>query len=93
MASTRGTDPLAHAKILDGGVLESAISAGLRGGVEPVNGEENASAPLRLVLKLSPKFAPRGVRDVTGELVILHHPANIEVFEEDDPILFCDKVR
>ena len=93
MVSTLRTDPLAHAEILDGGVLESAISARLGGGVESVHCKENASAPLRLVLKLTTEFTPRGVRNVTGETVILHHPAHIEIFEEDDPVLFCDKVR
>ena len=93
MVSTRGTDPLAHAEILDSGVLEATISARLRGGVEPVHRKENASAPLRLVLKLMTEFAPRGVRNVTRDLVIPQHSSHVEVFEEDDPVLFCDKVR
>ena len=93
MMSTFRADPLAHAEILDDKVLESARGARLRGGVEPVHREENASPPQGLVLKLSPKFTPRRVRDVTGETVILYHPAHVEVFNEDDPVLFCDKVR
>ena len=84
MAPTFRADPLAHTEILDGGVLESAISARLRGGVEPVHREENASAPEGLVLKLPPKFAPRRVRDVTSETVILHHPTHVEILNEDD---------
>ena len=86
-------DPLTHAEILDGGILESAISTRLRGGVEPVHCEENPYAPQGFVFELPPKFTPRGVRDVTGEAVILHHPAHVEVFDEDDPEFSCDKVR
>lgn len=88
MMSTLRAAPLAHTKILDGRILEATISAGLRGGVEPVHCEENASAPERLVLQLPPEFAPRGIRDVTRQLVILHHPANVEILNEDDPVLF-----
>ena len=93
MMSTFGADPLAYAEILDGGVLEATISAHLRGGVEPVHREENASAPEGLVLQLSSEFTPRGVRNVTGETVILHHPTHVEILNEDDPVLFCDKIR
>ena len=90
--TTLRTVPFAHTEILDGRILEAAISARLRGGVESVHCEEHTSTPERLILKLSPEFAPRGVSDVTGETVILHHSAHVEIFDEDDPVLFCDKV-
>ena len=93
MMSTFRADPLAHPEILDGGVFEAAISARLGGGIKSVHCEENASSPQGLVLKLPSKFTPRGIRDVTGKLVILHHPAHIEVFKEDDTVLTRDKVR
>ena len=93
MMATFGADPLAYAEVLDSRVLEATISACLRGGVEPVHCKENASPPQGFVFELSPEFAPRGIRDVTRQLVILHHPANVEILNEDDPVLFCDKIR
>ena len=90
---TLRADPRTHAEILNGGVLETAISACLGGGIEPAHREENSSAPERLILKLSPEFTPRGVCDVTSEVMVLHHPTHVEIFDEDNTEFARDKVR
>ena len=84
MASTAtGALPLSNAEVLHLRVLIPASGTNLTAGVEGGYTHNSASIPLSLIFQHSKEVAPTSVADIMSQLVVAHHPLDIEVFDCD----------
>lgn len=73
--------------IFHSGVLVATGATGLAAGIEPVDLDERASRPPRLVFQHPEELSPRDISDSLCPLMILDHPFDVEVFHCDDLVL------
>ena len=84
MASTAtGALPLSDTEILYLRVLIPASGTNLTTGVEGGHSHHGAFIPPRLIFQHSEEVPPASITDLMGQLMVAHHPLDIEVFDCD----------
>src|ERR1035437_8676320 len=83
---TFGTDVRAHGQV-QFGFHCTTPRAGLTRREPPINHDRPTTTPNRLVLQLPAEFPKRDVRDVPGQTVVLDHPIDVQVLNDDGPEL------
>jgi hypothetical protein len=60
---------------------------------ETVDLEESPAVPFSLVRQEREEHAPRSIGDDTSELVVLDHPSNVQVFDDDHLVFVNESSR